>query len=385
MTDRASIAEQLLAEMLGGPVSFDDIFAPCPGRQLHTRPNGRKDFRVMLDGAPTGHCMHGSCADEVAKFNKELRRRIWFAEHGRDAAPRGHWGDGVSAEPKADVKARPAIDMTVIEDFTRGIPELDNEWLQRRSPVDVRSATSEVFFASLYQPGERVLIFTSQWSQGDFLWCNGGRPVDGMDKTDPWHGGWRLAQERGTCAVRSALPKGGREGVWFLGNPASGKWEIIVEKKWDEKEGGGKECTETPKYTRRSWVNVTAWRYFVLESDSLPAETWLRVLANLPLPIAAVYTSGGRSIHALMRMQVSSKAEWDAVNKNLKQIVCPLGADPAALSAVRLTRLPGCVREGTRDKDGRYTRYAPPRMQELLFLNPSPEHKAIRLMQEVRE
>jgi hypothetical protein len=115
---------------------------------------------------------------------------------------------------------------------------------------------------------------------------------------------------------------------------------------------------------------VQAWRYFVLESDELSAGEWLRVLAHVALPIAAIYTSGGRSIHALVKMEVASKAEWDAVKKTLVEMMCPLGADPAALTAVRLSRLPGCLRGN--------------RMQELLYLNPAPDHRALRLLPELR-
>jgi len=36
---------------------------------------------------------------------------------------------------------------------------------------------------------------------------------------------------------------------------------------------------------------VTAWRYLVLESDVAEAGQWLNLLVQLPLPIAAIYTS----------------------------------------------------------------------------------------------
>jgi hypothetical protein len=54
----------------------------------------------------------------------------------------------------------------------------------------------------------------------------------------------------------------------------------------------------------------------------------------------------------------------------LMDLVCPLGADANALTAVRLTRLPFCFREGTKPKDGPYRRYESPRLQELLYLAP---------------
>jgi hypothetical protein len=90
---------------------------------------------------------------------------------------------------------------------------------------------------------------------------------------------------------------------------------------------------------------------------------WLAALAQLPLKIAAIYTSGGKSIHALVRLDASTKAEWDAVRDKIKPILVPLGADPAAMTAVRLSRLPQTLR-------GK----AP---QRLLYLNPQPTEDPI--------
>jgi hypothetical protein len=61
----------------------------------------------------------------------------------------------------------------------------------------------------------------------------------------------------------------------------------------------------------------------------------------------------------------------------LKPLLTKFGADKGVFSAVRLTRLPGCQREGTTTKDGRYLRYKEPRLQWLRFLNPGAEWKPI--------
>jgi hypothetical protein len=344
MNERQRIAEGLL-----GASILDGGFAPCPGREKHSTKSGKRDFRVVLDGAPTGYCFHGSCLDEVAAFNKELRRRIWFAENGHNTAPKGHWGAGVAPAPKAEQKARPELDKYHVFEFTRGTPTIVAAWFQQRSPVDVESCDSEAFLNALYEKDERVLVFSDHRSQGCFLAWIGSGP-DGRCGT------YRLSQQRTVRAVASKLPAGGKDGVWFLTNPVTGKWALLN--------------GDDPKWTRRSGVNVTAWRFFVLESDVLEASEWLKVLANLQMPIAAIYTSGGRSIHALVKAEVPSKAHWDVLRDAMRQICCPLGADPAALSAVRLSRLPGCKRGD--------------RMQQLIYLNPNPDHKAIRLLPALR-
>jgi hypothetical protein len=99
------------------------------------------------------------------------------------------------------------------------------------------------------------------------------------------------------------------------------------------------------------------------------------VLAQLQIPICAIYTSGGRSIHALVKLEVPTKAHWDAVRDTLREMVCPLGGDAGAMSAVRLSRLPGCQRGVG----------AAAKPQRLLYLNPNPaDHTAIRLLPELR-
>ena len=75
--------------------------------------------------------------------------------------------------------------------------------------------------------------------------------------------------------------------------------------------------------------------------------------------IACICESGGRSIHALVRVDADSKASWDALIQKVKPALVTLGADPGALSAVRLTRLPQ-ARRGER-------------VQRLLYLNPAPD------------
>ena len=97
----------------------------------------------------------------------------------------------------------------------------------------------------------------------------------------------------------------------------------------------------------------------------------------LPLPLSAIYTSGGRSIHAIVRVDARSKAEFDSLRDDLLPVLCPLGADPAAMTAVRLSRLPGTFRHGSRGKDGKPLRYPSPRLQELAWLNPAAPARPI--------
>lgn len=322
------------------------------------------------------------CVDEIAQLLGLSPR----AAGGKPSDGSYDWNKGVTAAPKIDRKKIPEIDREVVEEYVRGCPEVDDDFLRRRSPIEIcngtdrthrtnaaafRCGSAKEFLAHLYDPAERVLVFTQQWTQGDFI-----AQIDEIEilgRIDVPVSTFRLSPQRGTKARRSELPTGGKEGVWFLTNPVTGKWDINPN---GSRAAGG----DQPTWSRRFHKVVTAWRYYVLESDELPGELWRKVVVSLPLPIAAIYTSGSRSIHALVKEPVECKAQWDAVRDALRQIVCPLGADAAALSAVRLSRLPFCERAGTRGKDGKYVRFPKPGRQELLYLNPDPEHSAIRLL-----
>jgi hypothetical protein len=93
----------------------------------------------------------------------------------------------------------------------------------------------------------------------------------------------------------------------------------------------------------------------VIESDKAPKDRWLRALVQLPLPISAIYDSGGDSVHALVRIDAESKAQWDEGRDAIKPHLVKLGADPGALSG-----LPNCRRENKKQ------------LQRLLYLTDSP-------------
>jgi len=85
-SDRATIAELLL-----GPIHWREGltgYANCPGRDLHTHPNRKKDCRVCIDGAPTIHCVHGSCSGAVEDANHRLRSAIGKTEYSKRSVAR---------------------------------------------------------------------------------------------------------------------------------------------------------------------------------------------------------------------------------------------------------------------------------------------------------
>lgn len=268
---------------------------------------------------------------------------------------------GVAAEPQPErskKKLNELYDHELLKKQVAGVEDVDVRWLMERSPVDPRGVTPGEFLEAIFEPDEKALVFSNFFSQGDFAWWVG-------------KGGFRLGKTPDVRAVRSDLPvDGGKDGVWFLSNP--------VDLKWSPKPNKPQEVG------RRTKESVTKFRYLVLESDiakelrkegqiekAIEAEVnWLKYLACFSDPIRAIYSSGGGSVHALVEVNAASWAQMDGIlkgNPNAKSAGMRMGAksywamygaDAAALTPVRLTRLPGCTRGG--------------KEQRLYYLNPNP-------------
>jgi hypothetical protein len=241
----------------------------------------------------------------------------------------------------------------------------DYQWLAERSPIDPRGVTPQMFLDHVFLPGEKTLIFCKFYSQGEM-----GHVAGSPGKT------YYLADRPGPLPVRvQDLNPSSREGAWFLPSPIDGKWHP----------SGATDKSGNPILSRRSGASIVCYRHLLLESDDAPESDWLNLICQLPLPISALYTSGGRSIHALCKIDTESKSQFDAFRDRASPLLSKLGADPAAMTGVRLTRLPGILREGTTDKDGRYHKYEKPRLQRLLYLNPTPEIKPLKMLSRLRE
>jgi hypothetical protein len=301
---------------------------------------------------------------------KELEHKLKQAVNGTHKHARGHLlGDRVDAKgrsEKASVASAAAAPGTSFED-ARNWREYDPaalaaeqrpvrigaKWLASRSLVDPAGVTPGRFLDELLLTGDKAIVFTSDKSQGQYMYWRA---------QDVERRGWyQLGDRKGVPARKvgamDETPRSiisARCGVWWLCQPVDGQWRPNGE-----------------RLSRRSEASVAAWRHMVIESDEDGIEEqWLNLLVQLPLRIVAMYTSGGRSVHALVRVDAQSKANWDMIRDYIKPMMTRWGADKGVFSAVRLTRLPGCLRRGKESREGGYEAFSEPRMQRLLYLNP---------------
>lgn len=94
--------------------------------------------------------------------------------------------------------------------------------------------------------------------------------------------------------------------------------------------------------------NVTEYRYALVESDTMEIEKQNAIIRELELPVACLVHSGGKSLHAVVRVDASDYKEYrNRVDYLYK--VCEkngLKIDSQNRNPSRLSRMPGIIRNG---------------------------------------
>lgn len=115
-------------------------------------------------------------------------------------------------------------------------------------------------------------------------------------------------------------------------------------------------------------ANVTSYRHILLEFDSIPLDLQICLFARIPLPIACILTSGGKSCHAWVRADSLDATCYKDDANNLLKMLSRFGLDAKNKNPSRLSRLPGVLRRHGATGDGR---------QRLLYLSPDPQQRPI--------
>ncbi len=211
------------------------------------------------------------------------------------------------------------------------VQKITSGWLWWRSPKVPDSQTAASFLARLYEPGEKLFVTTKLRSK------------------------WGYILEAGSPKALETLQRisiENSEGVWYLPNPITGQLA--------KSQSGG--------FSYRCGAAVSSFKYIAFESDTVRPDDWLKFIVKLPIPIAAIFETGGKSVHTLVKVMVSTLAEWKECAELLKEKLKPYGADPAMFQIQQTCRLPGCLR----GKGGKE--------QKLLYLNPNPSYTSIHEM-----
>ena len=92
--------------------------------------------------------------------------------------------------------------------------------------------------------------------------------------------------------------------------------------------------------------NVTDFRYALVESDNMDLEAQNGLIRQLNLPVAVLLYSGGKSVHAIVRIEADDQKEYKERVNYLYDICKKNGMviDTQNRNPSRLSRMPGCER-----------------------------------------
>lgn len=198
---------------------------------------------------------------------------------------------------------------------------LDPAWVEARElqePRDWHPAREMIrYLEALFAPEEYVGYVTETFETED----GGRRPTKGnYDRT-----AGQLIEALRHCGDDIGAVLGDYDpgtGAWIRFNPLDGK--------------GVKND------------NVTAFRFALIESDSMDLGAQNAIIRELELPAACLVYSGGKSLHAIVRVDAASYEEYRSRVDYLYK-VCEkngLQVDKQNRNPSRLSRLPGAVRNG---------------------------------------
>jgi hypothetical protein len=328
-------------------------WARCPWADEHSG-TGRKDTVLWQESGkwPGFFCAHNHCT------GRNLEAVLEWAESQRPGIIDGfcscEWGKQ-QTEPKRAKKgfrehplatppaviARGAEAVENAERFLKGF-RVDEADLWRASqiyPGENWQEDSTLFLEHLYLPGEFVCICTDFDVQ---------TKRDGSQKAVPKGSGQTRTVRDWVERINRAGSPGGAAGAWIRFNPVS-------------ETGSGQTGAHRDS-------DVTSHRYLLVESDELPIEIQLSLYARLMLGVAALVTSGGKSVHAVARIDAESEADFKAGAAHVLRRLTPFGVDPSNRNPSRYGRLPGVLRSIGATGDGQ---------QRLLYLNPQPKGGSI--------
>jgi len=207
-------------------------------------------------------------------------------------------------------------------EITSNVVVVDPNWLEShevQEPADWDPVNQIItYLSTLFDAEDHVGYVTSSWYNEE------------EKRYLPKAGNWdrtagQLIQELNNCGGDISLVLGDYKlevGAWIRFNPLDGK--------------GVKN------------ENVTEYRYALVESDDTPIDKQYAILRELELPIAALVHSGGKSLHAIVRIDATDYAEYrrrvDYLYDVCKQNGLPV--DTQNRNPSRLSRLPGIMRNG---------------------------------------
>ena len=231
--------------------------------------------------------------------------------------------NGWTSKRKLENNEALSFDSMVLATTPEQYQVVDKNWIEESDvtipksyPLEQRKQDIVTYLTTLFEPEEYVGYVVNTFALPD-------------GKQSPTMGNYsRTVQQildgiNGTTQLENVFGTFNKEmGAWIRFNPIDGK--------------GVKND------------NVTAFRYMLLESDNMSLGKQKAILEQLELPIAAMVFSGGKSIHAIVKVDAYSYEEYRKRVDFIYSIAQKNGFKPDKKNRnpSRLSRMPGVMRDG---------------------------------------
>jgi hypothetical protein len=321
-TDTATTARACLAQIRPGALEYDEwlavgmaakdaglLFAEWDAWSRGDKRYKPKEMQAKWNSF-RGNSTHAVGVGSLVKLCRDQGGRIDTApaiEHGGRELD---WNDTIGGH-EAERPALQVVRQEWLED--QALPtEPNGTW-------DGRADFAE-YLRVLFSSDERVGIVAEAWEQntpdGSKRWL----PKKGVSDRTAGELLETLAAANDLGEVIGDWPKA--VGAWIRFNPLDGKGVS------DE--------------------NVTAMRFALVESDDISVERQYAIYRQLELPIAALVHSGGKSLHAIVRIEAPDFKEYQKRVDFLYDVCKKNGLviDRKNRNPSRLSRLPGVTRDG---------------------------------------
>lgn len=269
--------------------------------------------------ADDGERFHeGECAAKWESFGRYTGKLVTGATITQMAKENG-W----TSKHKFENNEALSFDSIVLATTPEQYQVVDKNWIEESDvhipksyPLEQRKQDIVTYLTTLFEPEEHVGYVVNTFALPD-------------GKQSPTMGNYsRTVQQildgiNGTTQLENVFGTFNKEmGAWIRFNPIDGK--------------GVKND------------NVTAFRYMLLESDNMSLGKQKAILEQLELPIAAMVFSGGKSIHAIVKVDAYSYEEYRKRVDFIYSIAQKNGFKPDKKNRnpSRLSRMPGVMRGG---------------------------------------
>jgi len=269
--------------------------------------------------ADDGERFHeGECAAKWESFGRYNGKLVTGATITQMAKENG-W----TSKHKFENNEALSFDSMVLATTPEQYQVVDKNWIEESDvhipksyPLEQRKQDIVTYLTTLFEPEEYVGYVVNTFALPD-------------GKQSPTMGNYsRTVQQildgiNGTTQLENVFGTFNKEmGAWIRFNPIDGK--------------GIKND------------NVTAFRYMLLESDNMSLGKQKAILEQLELPIAAMVFSGGKSIHAIVKVDAYSYEEYRKRVDFIYSIAQKNGFKPDKKNRnpSRLSRMPGVMRDG---------------------------------------